>query len=358
MWNHLKTLASLTGPSGHEHDIAAYIYEKLQGMVDELIEDSNGNLIAIRRGTDSSTPSVGIAAHMDEIGWMVKKIESNGFIRFEKIGGSDERVLWSQRVWIRTEEQGRVLGVMGHLSAHYKRFEEGNMPVKPHRSMYIDVGARTVEEVHGMGIHVGDPISYAAEMTELGTGTGRWVGKAFDDRVACAMLLRLFEELKDQPPSGDVIGYFTVQEEVGLRGARMAVQRVKPDYALAIDTTACGDAPDGLTDGTIRLGDGAAIKYMDFSLIAHKGVRRQLEALAERYGIQAQPEIMMGIGTDAGALHENAAGVPTGVISIPSRYTHSPIEVIDAADVEAAYALMKAFVQHIDELKNYRFISS
>jgi putative aminopeptidase FrvX len=354
MWNHLHTLTSLTSPSGHEQTVASYIYKQLESRVDELSIDANGNIIAVKKGTVPGAPSVGIAAHMDEIGFIVKKVEPNGFIRFEKLGGSDDRILLSQRVWIQTEK-GRILGVIGHLSAHYKRFEEGN-PVKNHRQMYMDVGASTAEQVASMGIRVGDPISYASEMSELGTGSGRWVGKAFDNRVACAMLLQLYIDLADQPTKGDVIGYFTVQEEVGLRGARMASYAHKPDFGLAIDTTACGDTPDPLLDGTIVLGAGPAIKLMDFSLIAHPGVKKQLEKLARQLEIPYQYEILAGIGTDAGAIHESRGGVPTGVISIPSRYTHSPIEVIDKKDVEHAYELMKAFILHIEDLKNYRFI--
>lgn len=354
LFDHLQSLVRLSGPSGHEQDVTSYVYQQIKGKVDELTVDPLGNIIAICKGTDASAPSLGIAAHLDEIGFIVKKIEADGFIRFEKLGGSDDRILLSQKVWIRTETQ-RLLGVIGHLSAHYNRFEDGK-PLKNHRQMYIDIGARSAEEAASMGVTVGQPITYAAEMEELGLESGRLVGKAFDNRVSCAMLLTLLEEAAIHKPKGNLIAFFTVQEEVGLRGAKMVSHRYTPDFGLAIDTTATGDTPDPILDGTIRLGDGPAIKLLDFSLIAHPGVKKQLEKLARGLGMAFQYEILTGIGTDAGALHEAKHGVPTGVISIPSRYTHSPIEVIDKKDVQNAYSLMKAFLENMNDMKGYSFI--
>lgn len=342
----LKELVALTGPSGHEEDVVRDIHQRLRGLADEVSIDALGNIIARRKGARPGARSLAIAAHIDEIGFIVKKVEPAGFIRFEKLGGHDDRVLLAQRVWVRGA-QGRLLGVIGAKSAHLSSPADREKVVR-HAEMYIDVGARSADEVRAMGISVGDPIGYVGELTEVGRSTGRYIAHAIDDRAGCAILLHLLEALQGQELPGDLYAVFTTQEEVGLRGARTAAQAIGADVALAVDMTAADDTPD--TGGQhLKLGHGPTIKVMDASLLAHPAVRRALKAAAGRAVITVQDEILTGIGTDAGAFHQAGKGAPTGCISVANRYTHTPVEMIDARDLEDGYRLLLEFVRTVQE---------
>jgi endoglucanase len=249
-----------------------------------------------------------------------------------------------------------VNGVIGTLSIHYVKWDDPKR-VANHRDLYIDVGARSANEVREMGIRPGQPISYGTELKKI--GHNRVVGKALDDRAGCALLVRLLQSLSETGAKhGDIYGAFTVQEEVGLRGASVVSAAVEPDFALALDTTPTSDTHDVLMTGTRALGDGPCIKIVDKSLIAHPLVTQHLEKVAREGDIPFQIEVFMGIGTDAGALHMTHKGVSTGAISIPSRYTHTPIEVVDLEDMENSYKLLHDFVIHLNELKGKTFLDT
>lgn len=347
----LRELVALTAPSGQEEEAVRYIHKALQGLAAEVVVDPLGNVIARRRGSKPGARSLAISAHMDEIGFIVRKIDANGFLRFEKLGGHDDRILLAQRVWVRGS-RGRVLGVIGCKSAHLTGPNTGapgeRERVVKHTEMYMDIGARNPEEVRAMGVRVGDPVGYVSELTEVGVGTGRYIASAIDDRAGCALLLHLLEELRDADLPGDLYAIFSTQEEVGLRGARTAAQWLEADVTLALDMTALDDTPETPTR-YLELGKGPAIKVMDNSLLAHPAMRRALEAAAERAGVPYQLEILTGIGTDAGAMHQAGKGAPTGCISVGNRYTHSPVEMIDIRDLEGAYRLLRETVLGIHE---------
>lgn len=341
MLQQLAELVDLTGPSGFEEDVVRYLTAKVREYDYRPQVDPLGNVIVVKHGA-ANGPKVTISAHADEIGLIVKEIDKNGFLRFEKLGGGDNRILLAQRVWVRGS-RGRHLGVIACKSAHLTSQEERGKVV-PHQEMFIDIGACCAEEVRAAGIEIGDPISFQSELAALGLGNGRrLIGKGFDDRLGCVMLLRLFREIKGNELFCTVQGIFSAQEEVGLRGAKVASYVLDTDVALAVDATAAGDTPDSKGAG-LALGKGAGIKMMDFSMIAHRAVKSRLIKLAKELDIPYQLEVLTGIGTDAGALHQQKGGVATGVISIPNRYTHSPIEMVDVGDLEAAYQLLKAFV--------------
>ena len=260
-------------------------------------------------------PTLVVSAHMDEVGFIVKKIEENGLIRFENLGGHDDRILLAQRVRIRTEA-GIRYGVIGTISAHMKKFDDVTK-IRNYTKLYIDIGVSSKEEAKELGIKIGDPISWATDYQLF--GKNRVIGKGFDDRAGCAILLKSFEEIDFSQVSGMVYGVFSTQEEVGLRGAKVAGQQIPADVALAVDTTAVSDTFEEMMDKTLFLGKGPAIKVMDSSLIASVAVRNKLISIAKEKNIPYQLEIFTGIGTDSGALHQANAGVPSGVISIPSR---------------------------------------
>ncbi len=348
--DYLRELVALSGPSGAEEDVIRAIARLVRPFVDTLELDAFGNLIAVRQGATPDAPRCAIVAHMDEIGFLVRKIEDDGYLRFEKLGGSDNRVLLAQRVWVRPSagprsDRGRLLGVIGTKSAHFLK-DADRTSVPPHTDQYIDIGARDRADVVRMGVRVGDPVGFAGELAELGLDSGRYTAHALDDRVGCAVLLAALDESRGQPLPVTVVALFTVQEEVGLRGARAAIEGRDADVGLAIDTTALDDTPETATYH-LRLGAGPAIKAMDASTLPHPAVRRALLAAAERAGVTAQHELLTGIGTDAGALQfggRGGAGLPVGTLSIGTRYTHSPIEVLDEGDLDGAVRLLRHFL--------------
>ncbi|TWT04961.1 M42 family metallopeptidase [Planomicrobium sp. CPCC 101079] len=345
----LERLTSIHGPCGYEDEVAIYIANRLKGQVDSIEIDNAGNLIAIKKGQKPG-PRIIVAAHMDEVGFIVKKIEENGLIRFEKLGGHDDRILLSQRVQIKTAT-GLRTGVIGTISAHMVKFDDP-AKVRIHRNLYIDVGAASREEVMELGIEIGDSISWFPHFDFL-TET-RIAGKAFDDRAGCAILVKALEDLDPADFAGEVTAIFTVQEEVGLRGARVAAHQFDGDVAIALDTTAVSDTPEEMMDKTLELGAGVGIKVIDFSLIANKKVKNHLVKVAKEQGLAYQLEVFPGIGTDAGELSVAQHGIPAGVLSIPSRYAHSSIEVVDLNDVEATRQLLVAFIKDMKYAADYR----
>ena len=336
----LKKLVSVPGPCGFEHEVIRYLRDRLTPVADEIWVDGLGNLIVKKCGAHPG-PTLMLSAHADEVGFIVKKIEKNGLIRFEKIGGHDDRVILNERVIVRTQDGRLHEGVIGCISAHMMRFDNTQL-IRKHSEMYIDVGAKDDEAVRRMGIRVADSITWQTPYTPF--GENRVMGHGFDDRAGCAVLAKCLEDIDFENVHGTVYFVFSVQEELGLRGARVASQQITADVAIAVDTTAASDTFEAMMDNTTRLGDGVAIKAMDFSLLASLAVRRKLTALAEENAIPYQTEVFCGIGTDAGEMHKEKAGVPTCVLSIPSRYAHCPVEVLDLGDLAATKDLLSAFI--------------
>ena len=349
----LKDLVSISGPCGFEHEVARYLYNRLKGVADEIWVDGLGNVIAKKSGAHPG-PTLMLSAHADEVGFIVKKIENNGLIRFEKVGGHDDRTILNERVVIRTQDGTLRQGVIGCISAHMMRFDNTQL-IRKHSEMYIDVGAKDAEGVARLGIRVCDPITWQTPYEEF--GENRAMGHGFDDRAGCAVLAKCLEDIDFAKVHGTVYFVFSTQEELGLRGARVASQQIAADVAIAVDTTACSDTFEAMMDNTLCLGKGVGIKVMDFSLLASVHVRRKLTRLAEENAIPHQLEIFCGIGTDAGEMHKEKAGVPTSVLSIPSRYAHCPVEVIDLGDLQAAKDLLSAFILDMRTNEEFAFLA-
>ena len=349
----LKDLVSIPGPCGFEHEVARYLFDRLKGVADEIWVDGLGNVIAKKAGSHPG-PTLMLSAHADEVGFIVKKIEKSGLIRFEKVGGHDDRTILGERVVIRTQDGTLRQGVIGCISAHMMRFDNPQL-VRKHSEMYIDVGAKDEEAVRRMGIRVADSITWQTPYTPF--GENRVMGHGFDDRAGCAVLAKCLEDIDFTQVHGTAYFVFSTQEELGLRGARVASQQIAADAAIAVDTTACSDTPEAMMDGTLCLGRGVGIKVMDFSLMASVHVRRKLERLAQEQNIPHQLEIFCGIGTDAGEMHKEKAGVPTSVLSIPSRYAHCPVEVIDLGDLQAAKDLLSAFIMNMRTKEEFAFLA-
>lgn len=345
----VRDLAKLHGPSGFEQPVIRYITSELEALTDEWSVDHLGNIIAIKKGSRPG-PRLILTAHMDEVGFIIRSITPDGLLKVESLGGHDIRILAGQKVRVRTGT-GYLIGVFGGISAHYRKFESESK-LKSVRESYIDIGARSKKQAIDMGVAIGDSVTWLSDVTVLGNSdTGRLVGKGFDDRAGCAVLLQVLKDLPDF--SGELVFIFTVQEEIGLRGAKVAAEGIVADAAIAIDTTAASDTPESVLDDELYIGGGVGIKVMDVSLIAHPAIREKLKTLAVEGGIPYQLEVFPGIGTDGGAVHLSNKGIPTGVLSIPSRNAHSPIEIIDITDLEAAKDLLTLFITNEDELLSF-----
>ena len=349
----LKDLVSIPGACGFEHEVARYLYNRLKNVADEIWVDGLGNVIAKKSGAHPG-PTLMLSAHADEVGFIVKKIEANGLIRFEKVGGHDDRMILNERVIVRTQDGRRHEGVIGCISCHMLRFDNPQL-VRKHSEMYIDVGVKDAEGVARLGIQVCDPITWHTPYQEF--GENRAMGHGFDDRAGCAVLAKCLEDIDFTQVHGTVYFVFSAQEELGLRGARVASQQIEADVAIAVDTTAASDTFEAMMDNTLCLGNGVGIKVMDFSLLASVHVRKKLQRLAEANAIAHQLEIFCGIGTDAGEMHKEKAGVPTSVLSIPSRYAHCPVEIIDLDDLQATKDLLSAFILDMRSKEEFAFLA-
>lgn len=342
----LKNLSNSHGISGYESNIRKIMENELKSYADEIKVDNMGNLIATKKGTG---PSVMIATHMDEIGLMVQFIDENGFLRFVKIGGWFDPTLHSQRVVVHTDN-GPIPGVIGCKPPHVMKEDERKRPVKS-EDMFIDVGAKSADEIKEMGITIGTPISMEQEVIEL--ANGKLTGKAFDNRAGCAILIETMKQLKKKKVKATVYAVGTVQEEVGLKGAKTSAFLLNPDVALVVDTTVAGDHPGiDKKDVPVELGKGGVITIADASgrgLIASPNVIKWLKETGGEKQIPYQIEVGDGGTTDATAIHLTREGIPSGVISVVTRYIHSPVEVLDIADVKACVDLIVNALQKIDK---------
>jgi len=336
----LEALSNAFGPSGNEGEVRDLIVEAVRPHVAGLESDTMGNLFA-RKGEGNVPIRVMLDAHMDEVGLMITHIEDEGWLRFDTVGGLDPRLLPGKRVRI---GPNRVPGLIGLKPIHLTKQEEATRVSELH-DLTIDIGAQDGDQAR-QAVSVGDCAVFDTCFERLGGSpspsdwqVGRVKGKAFDDRVGCAVLI---EVLRDGYPV-EVLGAFTVQEEVGLRGAQVAAYALRPDLAIVLEGTVADDLPDqeGPPPAT-RLGHGPAITLMDRSFIADRRLVDWLIEAAEAEGIPYQFKRPNVGGTDGGAIHRSRAGVPTVALSVPCRYIHSPAAVMDLEDFWHTVALLRA----------------
>ncbi|EHP87558.1 Cellulase [Methanotorris formicicus Mc-S-70] len=343
---YLKKLAEEKGISGREDRVRELMKKELEPMVDEIYTDKFGNLIA-RKGDKG--PKIMIAAHMDEIGLMVKYIDEKGFLKFTKIGGINDQMILNQKVIVHGNK-GDIIGVLGSKPPHKMKESEKNKLIK-YEDMFIDIGAESREEAIEMGVEIGTWVTFKSEFSEL--GKNRFTCKAFDDRAGCAVLLEVMRKLKDEDLNCQVYAVGTVQEEVGLKGARTSAFGINPDVAFALDVTICGDHPGiKMEDAPVELGKGPVVGIVDASgrgLITHPKVLDMIRDISKKYEIPVQYEVGEGGTTDATAIHLTRDGIPTGVISIPARYIHTPVEVIDKRDLEKTVELVVSCIKDLDK---------
>lgn len=321
----LKTLCETPGAPGFEHHIREVVSEEVKGHVDELQTDNLGNLLAIKRAKGDNAKSVMLAAHLDEIGFMVTHIDDDGFIRFHTLGGFDPKTLTAQRVIIHGKED--IIGVLGTKPIHVMSPEERNKIVKT-QDFFIDCGL-SKDEVEKV-VSVGDPITRQRDLIEMGNCIN---SKSLDNRVSVYVLIEVLKQLEETDV--DVYAVFTVQEEVGIRGAQVAAHHINPDFGIAIDTTIAYDLPGAQPyEKVTSLGKGAAIKIMDSSTICDPRMVSYLKATADEHNVAWQPEVLTAGGTDtAGVQRTGKNGSIAGAVSIPTRHLHQVIEMADKNDI-------------------------
>ncbi|MDX1666484.1 MAG: M42 family metallopeptidase [Saprospiraceae bacterium] len=335
----LKKICETPGAPGFEQRIRALVIREIESLVDDISVDAMGNVIALKRGREKKR--VMVAAHMDEIGFIVNHIDEDGFLRFHPLGGFDPKTLTSQRVVVHGKRD--IYGVMGSKPIHLMEDEERKKQV-PIKEYFIDVGMNK-EEVEEI-VSVGDPVTRDRELVEMGDCVS---SKSIDNRVSVFILIEALRLLKDEDIPYDLYAAFTVQEEVGLRGAISAAHQVDPDFGFGLDVTIAFDVPGANAHEMVtRLGKGTAIKIMDGTVISDYRMVNYLKKVAGEHDIKWQPEILPKGGTDtAGLQRSGKRGSIAGAISIPLRHIHQTIELAHKEDIDNSIKLLKAALQKL-----------
>jgi endoglucanase len=326
----MKKLTEAYGPSGNEEQIRDLIRGEVEPLADEVRVDTLGNLIAVKKGSGGGK-RVMLAAHMDEIGLIISYVDKKGFLRAQPIGGVD----------LTTLVGGRVVFSDGAIGVIAPEDRQGYRKEADLSKLYIDVGATSYEEAKH---RLGQAIGFVRPFADLGQ---RVVAKAFDDRIGCVVLIEALRTLRDTPH--EVSFVFSVQEEVGLRGARTGAYGLDPEIGIAVDITPAADMPEAPKLAMV-LGDGPCIKVKDSGMLAHPGVKDLLIDTAEANQIPYQLEVLDRGSTDAAVIQLARSGVPAGCVSIACRYYHTPSEMVDVADVENAVRLLTALLEQPIEL--------
>ncbi len=327
----LTKLTEAPSISGSEGSVREVMRKELKNYVDEIHVDKIGNLIA-RKGKGS--PKILLAAHMDELGLMVKYVDKSGFINFETIGGWDERVLPGIKVHIHGSK-GSVTGVIGTKPVHLQDKDEQKNPFKL-KELFIDIGAGSAEDVRKAGISIGDMITRSGEVSRL-LGS-RLTGAGFDNRAGCAVLIEVMKRIRGF--KGTVYAVGTVQEETGLIGVRGSIFGIQPDVVLALDTNIAGDTPEiKPNESNLVLGKGPTMDLKDAISITNPRVKKWILETAEKTKIKIQLNVMSGGATDASMAPMIREGIPSGCLAVPVRYVHTPVEVVELNDMEATAKL-------------------
>lgn len=339
----LKEICEKPGAPGHEKAIRDFVIKEVSPLVDEVSIDNLGNVFAVKRSKNNPEGLKAMAAaHLDEIGFIVTHIDENGFLRFHTLGGFDPKTLTAQRVIVHGRKP--LIGVMGTKPIHVMTQEErGKLP--KNTDYFIDLGMSHEEVVKYVSI--GNPVTRERELIEMGDCVNC---KSIDNRVSVFILIEALREMPDDIPY-DFYGVFTVQEEVGIRGANVAAHAINPDFGFGIDTTIAFDLPGAQSHEKITsLGEGTAIKIMDSSTICDYRMVQFMKDQADAHHIKWQPEVLTAGGTDtAGIQRMGKNGAIAGAISIPTRHLHQVIEMAHKADIRASIDLLIACIRNLDK---------
>lgn len=336
----LTELAAASGVSGAEQEVRDLLRRHLAPHVDEFRTDALGNLVCLKHGTSGADrPRIMLAAHQDEVGLMVSKIEKNGLVRFRAVGGVDPRVLPAKVVYVGPQ---RVPGVIGGRPVHLQEPEERTKPYR-FQDLYLDLGAADEAQAREL-VQLGDVVVFATEPGPFGDRMVK--GKAFDDRAGCAVVAELLQDRYPFP----LYGVFTVQEEVGMRGAGVAAWRLEPDLALVFEGTTASDVPESPAHlRSTVVGQGPAVTVMDASVVVRPGILERFRQVSARRRLPFQWRRLNVGATDSGRIATTGMGHLAVTISVPTRYIHSPVTALDPADLERTVALTRAFLASLAE---------
>jgi endoglucanase len=342
----LKDLTDAKGIPGNEREPREVMRKYITAYADEVTTDGLGSLIAKKTGKEGG-PKIMVAGHLDEVGFMVTQIDDKGFLRFQPVGGWWSQVMLAQRVTIVTKK-GDVTGVIGSKPPHILPPEARKKPVEI-KDMFIDIGASSREEAMEFGVIPGDQIVPYFEFTVM-NNEKMLLAKAWDNRIGCAIAIDVLKGLKDAEHPNVVYGVGTIQEEVGLRGARTSAHFIQPDIGFGVDVGIAGDTP-GVTEkeASSKMGEGPQIILYDASMVSHKGLRDFVVGVADELSIPYQFDAIAGGGTDSGAIHMTANGVPALSITIATRYIHSHAAMLHRDDYENAVKLITEVIKRLDE---------
>ncbi|HLR39707.1 MAG TPA: M42 family metallopeptidase [Jeotgalicoccus sp.] len=341
----MKTLTELHGAPGFEDQVRDYLRTEFEALGAEIITDGLGGIFAVKKSKNEDAPVAMIAAHMDEVGFMVTEIQDNGLIKFIPLGGWSKDVLLSQKMKLRTKDNKEITGVIGSVPVHFRRGDSSTTEIK---DMLFDVGADSKDEVYEMGIELGDSIVPDVKF-EIMENSKKLLAKAWDNRYGCLIALEVLEELKDTELDCHLYVGANVQEEVGLRGAKVSSNLIKPDIAFVVDCSPANDMM-GKKNDTGQLGKGTLIRIMDRTMILRKNMREFLLETADKNNVDYQYYTSPG-GTDAGSIHVSNEGVPTAVVGICSRYIHTSHSIINYEDYLNAKTLLTELVKEVDSKK-------
>jgi endoglucanase len=338
----LKELTEAHGVPGFEHAVHAVMRRYIEPL-GKIERDRIGSLICRLEGEG---PKVMLAGHMDEIGFMVRRITKEGFIKFLPLGGWWDQVLLGHRVIVKSHN-GNIVGVIGAKPPHLLPADERKKVVEK-KDMYIDIGATSQAEVEEAGVRVGDPIVPYSEFTVLAGGK-TYLSKAFDDRVGCALIVETLQHFAENAHPNVIFGAATVQEEVGLRGAGTSAEVIDPDVAIVLESDIAGDVPGIKEDESdVKLGGGPSILVYDYSMIPNLRLRDLFIETAAELGIPLQLSAIEGGGTDGGAIHRHKVGVPAVVLGVAARHIHSHSAIIHREDYHNAVKLLIAVIGRLD----------
>jgi len=340
----LKEITEASGVSGYEGDVRAILRRYLEGTA-QIEQDKMGSFIGKHQGS-GERPRVMLAGHMDEIGFMVTLLTKEGFVKFVQLGGWWDQVLLGHRVSIKTAK-GDVIGVLGAKPPHLLDAEERKKVVEK-KDMYIDVGARSEEELREMGVRPGDPVIPVSEFTVM-SNPRFYLSKAFDNRVGCALAAQALERLAGDGHPNTIYAVGTVQEEVGVRGAKTSSFAINPDVGIVLEVDIAGDVP-GIKpeESNVKMGGGPTLLVYDARMIPNLALRDLVITTAEELGIPLQFSSMPGGATDGAQIHMHNEGVPTVVIGVPTRHIHSHNAILCRDDYDQALALIVAVVKKLD----------
>ncbi|MDQ0272222.1 M42 family metallopeptidase [Cytobacillus purgationiresistens] len=337
-----KTLTELPGAPGNEHLVRNFMREQLSQYADEIVQDKIGSIFGVKRGKEED-PTIMVAGHMDEVGFMVTSVTDNGMIRFQTLGGWWSQVLLAQRVQIITDN-GPVIGVIGSIPPHLLDDAKKNKPMEI-GNMLIDIGADDREDAKKIGIKPGQQVVPICPFTPM-ANEKKILAKAWDNRYGCGLAIELMQELKDETLPINLWSGATVQEEVGLRGAKTAANMINPDLFFALDASPANDMT-GNKNEFGQLGKGTLLRIFDRSMVTHRGMREFVLDTAESNNIPYQYFVSQG-GTDAGSVHLSNEGVPSAVVGICSRYIHTHASMVHVDDYAAAKELLVKIIKSLD----------